>query len=546
MYTHCPNCNTHFEITQEDLDIAHGKVRCGQCDHIFNALENLYNKNTSQLTTEHSEITQDTALTSESSSSNQPETREFSPPNTDIKEKMERIVASLSAATEELKNARKASSFQKPAVEKTFEPIETPQADETAKTDKSLLDEEILLQAEDTLLADELQQIEDSLTIDKVPYAEDAVKTDETTQTEDTFEIDETAPTEDVLEIDETAAAVDDNLDINETTAIEDELEIVNFSEDELTPTSSPSLTDFSAHQVDQNDIDIFNSLMDNSEKNAPDNDLHDELDDINKTLSDVSNSLDDEFSSLDDEFDQLDNDDDLLAELEQLESDFLDNTQTSVKDDTHTESVSLADDISLENKSSAESSTQDSENEPSQAVPVQDEVVPSFLTQTDSASSSPAAILGWLASTVVLLLLLASQYLHFNSIQLSQDPEIRPLLESLCPLTNCSLPLISTPRKVVTVTHDVRTHPTVNNALEIQLTFKNKASYTQSYPVLEITFSNPVGEIIARRKFLPNEYMKNNSTYTSGLKSNQSQEINLDIVDPDPGSLLSFQFNYL
>ena len=176
----------------------------------------------------------------------------------------------------------------------------------------------------------------------------------------------------------------------------------------------------------------------------------------------------------------------------------------------------------------------------------IQEEVVPSFLTQKDSLSSSPTAIFGWLAATIVLLAVLAAQYLHVNSTQFSQDKEIRPLLDFLCPLTGCPLPLIKTPRKIVTVTHDVRTHPTVKNALEIQLIFKNKAAYTQSYPILEITFSSPVGEVIARRKFLPYEYMKTNNNHRSGLKSNQKQEINLKIVDPDPSSLLSFQFNYL
>lgn len=154
--------------------------------------------------------------------------------------------------------------------------------------------------------------------------------------------------------------------------------------------------------------------------------------------------------------------------------------------------------------------------------------------------------MLGWLAGTIVLLLLLAAQYLHVNSTKFSQDPGIRPFLETLCPITKCPLPLIKTPRKIVTVSHDVRSHPRVNNALEIQLIFKNKASNTQGYPILEITFSNPLGEVIARRKFSPDEYLTGDIQYERGLKANQSQEINIKIVDPDPGALLSFQFNYL
>ncbi len=176
----------------------------------------------------------------------------------------------------------------------------------------------------------------------------------------------------------------------------------------------------------------------------------------------------------------------------------------------------------------------------------LQEEVAPSFLTQSDSSSGSPAAMLGWLAGTIALLLLLGVQYLHVNSTQFAQDPSIRPILETLCPITNCALPLTKTPRKIVTVSHDVRSHPKVNNALEIRLVFKNKANYTQGYPILEITFSNPLGEVIARRKFSPEEYLTGGIQYALGLKTNQSQEINLKIVDPDPGALLSFQFNYL
>ena len=38
MKTECPQCNTIFSITQQQLDIADGMVRCGVCSHVFNAL----------------------------------------------------------------------------------------------------------------------------------------------------------------------------------------------------------------------------------------------------------------------------------------------------------------------------------------------------------------------------------------------------------------------------------------------------------------------------------------------------------------------------
>ncbi|WP_148864306.1 DUF3426 domain-containing protein [Marinobacter fonticola] len=37
--TRCPHCETRFRVTEEQLGIARGKVRCGNCMEVFNALE---------------------------------------------------------------------------------------------------------------------------------------------------------------------------------------------------------------------------------------------------------------------------------------------------------------------------------------------------------------------------------------------------------------------------------------------------------------------------------------------------------------------------
>jgi len=41
MITRCPACATTFRVTPEQLKAQHGKVRCGQCQHVFNALDTL-------------------------------------------------------------------------------------------------------------------------------------------------------------------------------------------------------------------------------------------------------------------------------------------------------------------------------------------------------------------------------------------------------------------------------------------------------------------------------------------------------------------------
>lgn len=39
LLTRCPNCETQFRVTDEQLGVASGKVRCGNCMKIFNAIE---------------------------------------------------------------------------------------------------------------------------------------------------------------------------------------------------------------------------------------------------------------------------------------------------------------------------------------------------------------------------------------------------------------------------------------------------------------------------------------------------------------------------
>jgi predicted Zn finger-like uncharacterized protein len=39
MRTRCPGCNTVFRVTSEQLRAKMGKVRCGQCQFVFNAFD---------------------------------------------------------------------------------------------------------------------------------------------------------------------------------------------------------------------------------------------------------------------------------------------------------------------------------------------------------------------------------------------------------------------------------------------------------------------------------------------------------------------------
>ncbi|MCK5697615.1 MAG: DUF3426 domain-containing protein, partial [Gammaproteobacteria bacterium] len=313
-----------------------------------------------------------------------------------------------------------------------------------------------------------------------------------------------------------------------------------DFDDEPTRPVIDTNMNSHKSNREDSGDMEILNSLMENSDSETyPDIDLNldEELgtteseedaklfEDFNKITQeepDFNNSLDDV-----DDLDDLDDGEDLLAQLDQIEDDFRNNKMSEEEEES-----SSSEDVG--------SFMVDDKDK------VKEEVVPSFLTQADASETRPSAIFGWLSGTMALLLLLITQYLHFNSTELSQSRQIRSFVKPVCAITGCSIPLIKRPKKIVTITHDVRSYAPINNTLEMQLMFKNKATYTQSYPILEVTFLTTSGDVVARRKFLPTEYADNSMNLTQGLESNQSQEINLKIVDPDPSALLSFQFNYL
>ena len=72
LITRCPKCSTAFRVSDEVLSMAKGKVRCGQCFHIFNASEaiNSKNKTTSTNATNETPATQSAPAKPQAQSNN--------------------------------------------------------------------------------------------------------------------------------------------------------------------------------------------------------------------------------------------------------------------------------------------------------------------------------------------------------------------------------------------------------------------------------------------------------------------------------------------
>lgn len=76
MFSQCPQCHSVFQVSDAQLKIAAGEVRCGQCLNVFNALENqredLLRKNKHSKKAEQKKVKAETSLETETVAGNRP------------------------------------------------------------------------------------------------------------------------------------------------------------------------------------------------------------------------------------------------------------------------------------------------------------------------------------------------------------------------------------------------------------------------------------------------------------------------------------------
>ncbi|MFT5391616.1 MAG: putative Zn finger-like uncharacterized protein, partial [Gammaproteobacteria bacterium] len=86
--------------------------------------------------------------------------------------------------------------------------------------------------------------------------------------------------------------------------------------------------------------------------------------------------------------------------------------------------------------------------------------------------------------------------------------PMSRAWVSTFCEHTGCTLPLLRAPSAIKIVSRDVRIHPKYEGALQVSAALLNTAGYSQPLPTIEFTIYNVNGQTIARRDFLPSDYL--------------------------------------
>lgn len=154
-------------------------------------------------------------------------------------------------------------------------------------------------------------------------------------------------------------------------------------------------------------------------------------------------------------------------------------------------------------------------------------------LTNDQNGGSHVGAWLQWGSLSVLMLLVLVGQYAFFHFDTLSRAPQWRPLYAQACQYLGCELPLRSDITTLRGANLIVRSAPDYRNALRVDALLYNDGQWPQPFPVLDLSFNNLSGNVVASRRFLPSEYLHGQSAGLDTMPVNTPIHVSLEIVDP-------------
>ena len=134
-----------------------------------------------------------------------------------------------------------------------------------------------------------------------------------------------------------------------------------------------------------------------------------------------------------------------------------------------------------------------------------------------------------WALASLLLLLGLAGQGIYFfrDMIAANYSP-VRPLLESACAHLQCNIRLLQNPDLLSIESSELHADPARANIVVLTSTLRNRAPHIQAYPMLELTLTNARDEMVARRLFLPTEYVRQAASIAQGIPAKGDVAIKL------------------
>ncbi|MBI3146027.1 MAG: zinc-ribbon domain-containing protein [Pseudogulbenkiania sp.] len=150
-------------------------------------------------------------------------------------------------------------------------------------------------------------------------------------------------------------------------------------------------------------------------------------------------------------------------------------------------------------------------------------------LDERSKRSRRPLNWLAWLMAglSVIGVLALALQLVYLNRTRIAAEvPELRPTLEKLCQGAGCTVPLPTDSALIRTEWSELSFVPDQQNLIQLAATLKNHAAYPQAYPMLEVTLKDAEDQVVIRKVFAPQEYLKPDDYKAMQFKGNSEIRI--------------------
>lgn len=144
-----------------------------------------------------------------------------------------------------------------------------------------------------------------------------------------------------------------------------------------------------------------------------------------------------------------------------------------------------------------------------------------------------------WAVVSALMLLTLAGQASYFYRSELAANyPDLKPALARMCELLQCSVPLPQRPKLINIEASDLQTvDPARPGVIQLTATLRNHAGYDLGYPALDLVLTNTKEHTLARRIFMPEEYLERGRDVMAGIPSSAEITIRLELETGDLGA---------
>ena len=150
-------------------------------------------------------------------------------------------------------------------------------------------------------------------------------------------------------------------------------------------------------------------------------------------------------------------------------------------------------------------------------------------IVEDESDEDIERPIWHWALGSVILMMVLISQAAYmFRADIAAKIPVTEPALSYSCWLLNCEVGLPQYSDLISIESSGLEADPKQKGWITLKVLLRNRASFAQTYPNLELTLSDSKGAPQARRIFSPADYLPESASDVAGIRANKELGVQL------------------